>query len=52
MSEHQEKFYGVVPFLLVQELVKGLLGEDIFELLVGLRNYPCNMLNKSPLPPP
>ena len=34
-----KKFNGVVLLLLVQELVKGLLGEDIFKLLVGFRHY-------------
>src|SRR5882724_6849242 len=31
--------YGVVPLLPVWELIKGFLGENIFELLVGLRHY-------------
>jgi len=33
------KFNGVVLLLPVWELIKGLLGKDIFELVVGLRHY-------------
>ena len=29
----------MVPLLLVQELIKGLFGEDVLELLVGLGHY-------------
>src|SRR5882672_7678450 len=29
----------MVPFLPIQEFVKGLLGKDVFELLVRLRYY-------------
>ena len=35
----QDKFDGMVPFLLIQEFIEGLLGKDIFELLVRLRYY-------------
>src|SRR5882672_2495660 len=34
-----DKFNGMVPFLPIWEFIKGLLGEDVFELLVRLRYY-------------
>ena len=35
----QYEFYGVVPFLPIQEFIKGFFGEDILELLVGFGYY-------------
>ena len=35
----RDEFYGMVPLLLVWKLDRGFLGEDVFELLVGLRHY-------------
>ena len=37
------EFYGVVSFLLIQELIKGDLGKDILELLVGFGQYVLNL---------
>jgi len=34
-----DEFYGIVELLPVWELIKGFLGKDNFELLVGLRHY-------------
>src|SRR5882672_6108179 len=41
-AEHlsiRDKFDSMVPFLLIWEFVKGLLGEDIFKLLVRFGYY-------------
>ena len=35
----RDKFNCVVPLLLIQEFIKGLLSKDVSELSVGLKNY-------------
>src|SRR5882724_9947549 len=34
-----DKFNGMVPFLPIQELVKGFFSKDALEFLVGIRHY-------------
>src|SRR5882672_12316457 len=38
----------MVPFLPIREFVKGLLGEDVFELLVRLRYYILEVCHARP----
>ena len=34
-----DEFNGVVPFLLIQQFIKGLFSKDVSKLLVGFRHY-------------
>ena len=50
-AEHlcvRDEFDGMVPFLPIWEFVKGLLGTDVFELLVRLRYYILKVCHAGP----